>query len=184
MPLRSLALAALMAASAGPALAAFESAYTDINLDDCLIMESSDFGTVWACPGYRGYPVRIAEGDLRFFVSYGFGADDETAAEQTPPPFNHLGPRIEWRLSNASGAWRPVATIVRYFVSKDDGASEGQILVVTQLGEGQTCHIAYVDALANSDANVLARDAADQLAGNSDCGLEPEIVGRFEAWDQ
>ena len=31
-------------------------------------METSDFGTVWACPGYKGYPVRIAEGDLRFFV--------------------------------------------------------------------------------------------------------------------
>src|SRR5688572_10591878 len=100
----------LAAGLAMPAHAAFESAYTDIDLDQCMVMESSDFGTVWACAGHRGYPVRIAEGDLRFFVSYGFGADDEPAAEQTPPPFNTLGPRIEWRMSNASGAWRPVAT--------------------------------------------------------------------------
>jgi hypothetical protein len=172
----------IVAGAAAPALAAFDSAYTDIDLDQCSITETSDFGTVWACAGYKGTPVRIAEGDLRFFVSYGFGAEDERAAEQTPPPFNTLGPKIEWRLSNASGAWKPVATIVRYFVSKDDGAAEGQILVVTQLGEGQTCHIAYIDALANSDANVLARDAADSMAGDYNCEVEPEVVGKFEAW--
>jgi hypothetical protein len=176
------AAALAIAGIAGPALAAFDSAYTDINLDECSITESSDFGSVWACAGYKGTPVRIAEGDLRFFVSYGFGAADEPAAGQTPPPFNTLGPKIEWRMSNASGAWKPVATIVRYFVSKDDGASEGQILVVTQLGEGQTCQIAYVDALANSNANELARKAADDLAGSYDCTAEPELVGKFEAW--
>ena len=125
--------------------------------------------------------MRIAEGDLRFFVSYGFGADDEPAAGQTPPPFNTLGPKIEWRLSNASGAWKPVATIVRYFVDNDTDI-DGQILVVTQLGEGTTCQIAYIDALANPDANALAREAADRMAGKTDCSVEPEVVGKFEAW--
>jgi hypothetical protein len=174
--------ASLLAASLpGPALAAFDSAYTDIDLDQCTITETSDFGTVWACAGYKGVPVRIAEGDLRFFVSYGFGAEDERAAEQTPPPFNTLGPKIEWRLSNESGAWKPVATIVRYFVDNDTD-TDGQILVVTQLGEGQTCHLAYIDALANPDANELAREAADRMAGRQDCDIEPELVGRFEAW--
>jgi len=176
--------AALVLAGTAPALAAFESAYTDVNLDECSIIETSDFGSVWACAGYKGTPVRIAEGDLRFFVSYGFGAEDEPAAGQTPPPFNTLGPKIEWRLSNASGAWKPVATIVRYFVSKGDGASEGQILVVTQLVEGATCHIAYVDALANPDPNTLAREAADGMAGAHDCAADPEIVGDFEAWER
>lgn len=172
----------LAAGLAGPALAAFDSVYTDINLDECTIIESSDFGTSWACAGHKGFPVRIAEGDLRFFVSYGFGAGDEPAAGQTPPPFNTLGPKIEWRLSNASGPFKPIATIVRYFVSKDDGASEGQLLVVTQLGEGTTCQIAYIDALANPNANELARQAADELAGSYDCTAEPELIGKFEAW--
>ena len=116
--------------------------------------------------------MRIAEGDLRFFVSYGFGADDEPAAGQTPPPFNTLGPKIEWRLSNASGAWKPVATIVRYFVDNDTDI-DGQILVVTQLGEGTTCQIAYIDALANPDANELAREAADDMAGDTTAAVEP-----------
>jgi hypothetical protein len=162
--------------------AEFSSDYTDVNLDDCLVMSSDDFGSTWACPGYKGMPTYVAEGDLRFFVSYGFGADKERAAEQTPPPFNHLGSKIEWRLTDSSGGWRPFATIVRYFVSREDGEPEGQVLVVTQIEPGATCHIAYVDAIANADANALAQQAADRLAPGFDCRNEPEIVGKFEAW--
>jgi hypothetical protein len=173
-------LAALVLAV--PAQAAFESAYTDLNLDDCLLLEADDFGASWSCPGYKGFPMRVAEGDLRFFVSYGFGAADEPAAEQTLPPFNVLGPRIEWRLSNASGRWLPVATIVRYATERGDGGPEGEVLVVTQILEGATCHVAYVDARANPDANQLARDAADAMAGTADCTAAPEIIGDFEAW--
>lgn len=160
-----------------------ESAYTDVDLDACSVLHSDDFGTSWACPGYKGIPVWIAEGDLRFFVSYGFGAPDERAAQQTPPPFNYLGPRIEWRLSNESGAFRPFATILRFFTSREEGEDEAQLLVVTRLEEGATCHVAYIDATANADANELAREAADDLAPDFDCEDEPEIVGDFEAWD-
>ena len=53
---------------------------------------------------------------------------------------------------------------------------------MTQLGEGTTCQIAYIDALANPDANALAREAADRMAGKTDCSVEPELVGKFEAW--
>jgi hypothetical protein len=53
---------------------------------------------------------------------------------------------------------------------------------VTQLGEGQTCQLAYVDALANPNANELAREAADRTAGDHSCDVEPELVGKFEAW--
>lgn len=164
-----------------PALAAFESAYTDVNLDACLLLEADDFGASWACPGYKGYPVRISEGDLRFLVEYGFNIDAEPDAVSLPP-FNHLGPRMEWRLSNQSGDWLPVATIVRYFTDAGDGEKENQVLVVTQLAEGATCHIAYVDATANEDANTMAREAADDIAGSFDCEKDPEIIGEFEAW--
>jgi hypothetical protein len=167
---------------AAPAYADFESAYTDINLDECLLLRADDFGASWACPGYKGFPLLVAEGDLRFFVSYGFGAKDEPAAEETLPPFNVLGPRIEWRLSNLTGRWRPIATILRYKTQREGGETEGEVLVVTQILEGATCHIAYVDALANPDANALARQAADEMAGGVDCEGEPEIVGEFAAW--
>ena len=176
------AVAALAAVAMPAAAAEFQSAYTDINLDDCLVMESDDFGTSWACPGYKGMPVYVAESDLRFFLSYGFGADKEPAAEQTLPPFNYLGPKVEWRLTNASGGWRPFATIVRYFVGGGEGAAPGQVLVVTRIEPGATCHTAYIDALANTDANELARKAADARKAFACDKDDPEIVGNFKAW--
>lgn len=167
---------------AAPAYAAFNSAYTDIDLDQCLVLDADDFGASWACPGYKGYPMLVSEGDLRFSIRYGFNVDKEPRG-QTLGPFNNLGPELEWRLSNASGRWLPVATIVRYHTAAPEtGENKGQVLVVTQLAEGNSCHIAYVDALANENANELAREAADK-AGDFNCASdEIETIGKFEAW--
>lgn len=159
-----------------------DSAYTDVNLDACSVITADDFGATWACPGYKGIPVMIGEGDLRFFVSYGLKSTEEKAASQTLPPFNYLGPKIEWRLSNAEGGWKPFATILRYYTQSEPDGPEGQVLVVTKLEMGATCHVAYIDARANPNANALARDAADKLAPDFDCDDEPEIIGEFEAW--
>ena len=177
-----LILAAALALSfATPALAAFNSAYTDLDLDACLVLDADDFGASWSCPGYKGYPLMVTEGDLRFSLVYGFGA--KAADGQTLPPFNRLGEKLEWRLSNELGRWMPIATIVRYHTADPEtGEDKGQVLVVTQLVEGNSCHIAYIDALANKNANELAREAADK-AGEFDCaGDEVEIVGDFEAY--
>lgn len=175
---------AMMAGMAAPASAqTVISSYTDVDLDLCTIARSDDFGSTWACPGYNGIPVMVAEGDLRFFVSYGLTSTTERAAEQTLPPFNHLGPRIEWRIGQVDGRITPFATILRFFVARPDGEpGEGQVLVVTRLGEDATCHVGYVDALANPDANALAREVADERARGFDCANEPDIVGEFSAW--
>ncbi|MDP2780177.1 hypothetical protein [Devosia sp.] len=170
-------------ALAGPAQAQFTSAYTDLDLDnDCLVLDADDFGVSWSCPGYKGYPVHVSEGDLRFTIVYGFNIDKEPGG-QTLGPFNRLGDTLEWRLSKASGRWLPVATIVRYHIADiDTGVDSGQVLVVTQLAEGNSCHIAYVDARANTNANELARAAADR-AGNFDCGTDTIATpGTFAAW--
>lgn len=161
-----------------------ESSYTDLVLNvDCTVIKSDDFGTMWACSGLKGMPVMVSEGDLRMFVSYGLTSTTEKAAEQTLSPFNHLGDKIEWRVSNAEGHWKPFATILRFFTQGEEGKPEGQILVVTKITPGATCHIAYIDALANPDANELARKTADEEAKDFDCAKsEPEYVGKFEAW--
>jgi hypothetical protein len=183
-----LKLAALTAAwlaltMAGVAAQQINSSYTDVNLDACTVIESDDFGSRWACSGLKGIPVMIAEGDLRFFVSYGLKSTEEKAAEQTLGPFNHLGEKIEWRVSNAEGQWKPFATILRYFTQHpEQGKDENQVLVVTKIEEGATCHVAYIDALANPDANELARTTADEKAPDFDCANEPEYVGEFKAW--
>ena len=173
----------LLLASPAWAQSGFVSAYTDLRLEDCLVLEADDFGASWACPGYRGFPLMVQEGDLRFSLSYGFDPDENSVGFQTLPPFNRLGDKLEWRLSNAMGRWFPIATIVRYHTADPEkGEDFGQVLVVSQIAEGNSCHIAYVDARANDNANELARQAADK-AGNFDCAKdEVEIIGAFEAY--
>lgn len=175
----------LLAVSTPVAMAqsGFTSAYTDLDLDQCLVLDADDFGASWSCPGYKGFPLLVQEGDLRFSLSYGFDADQSSVGFQTLPPFNTLGSKLEWRLSNALGRWFPIATIVRYYTADPEtGEDSGQVLVVTQIAEGNSCHIAYVDARANANANELAREAADK-AGDFDCmSDEVEIIGRFEAY--
>jgi hypothetical protein len=167
----------------GGAQAATMSTYTDINLDECLVLDADDFGASWACPGYRGYPLMVQEGDLRFSLQYGFNVDKNNAGFQTLPPFNELGSKLEWRLSNALGRWMPIATIVRYHTADPEtGVNKGQVLVVTKIKEGHTCHIAHIDALANADANELARQAADK-AGDFNCLTdEVDVIGAFTAY--
>lgn len=163
----TLGLAALPVAAQA---ANVDSDYTSVDLTDCMLMHSDDFGSSWACPGFRGYPVHVAEGDLRLFVSYGFGAPDEKAATQTLPPFNYLGGTLEWRLTDASGDWRPFATILRWITeSGEPDAENGEVLVVTRLEPGATCHVAWIDAKLTANANEIARQIADTIAEGFDC---------------
>jgi hypothetical protein len=146
------------------------SVYTDIDLNACMVLTADDFGASYACPGFRGFPLHIAEGDLRFFVSYGFGAPDEMAAGQTVPAFNTIGNKLEWRISNITGDFVPFASILRYYTQVGDGsAPDGQILVVTKIETGNTCHIAYIDARLTPKANEIARQLADETATDFDC---------------
>jgi hypothetical protein len=119
-------------------------------------------------------PVRVAEGDLRFLISYGENAAEEVAAGETLPAFNTIGTTLEWRLERdrSNGSLHPIATILRYFTDSGTGEN-GQVLVVTKLGgPGQVCHIGYVDALLNPDANVMARQVAEQAAAGFVCGQD------------
>ena len=42
--------------------------------------------------------------------------------------------------------------------------------------------MAQAAALANPDAEPLAKKTADEKARDFDCKEEPEIIGKFEAW--
>ena len=116
------------------------------------------------------------------FVSFGRNAARESAAGETLPGFNDVYKgTIEWRLERQSnGKLKPFATILRWNVmaSPDDPHASGRKLVVTKLGPGGVCHVGYVDARANPDANELARKLADEKAHIFKCGIDkPESVG-------
>jgi hypothetical protein len=162
------------------AAAEYSSAYTKIDLGQCR-EEPTDpedplQSGVWWCDGYAGIPVRVAEGDLRFLVSYGANAAEEIAASQTLPSFNTVGDTLEWRLARGGdGAWRPFATILRFFPDMGEG-QKGQVLVVTRLGgPGEVCHVGYVNALINPDANLIAREVADNAAPGFVCGQDTAL---------
>lgn len=158
-----------------PALADFDSAYTDLNFNDkkaCTDVtpapvegEPND-GVFYECRGYGKHVVSFSEGDLRSFVSFGTESGDHCSARQTFGGFNSVGNKIEWRLRNG----RPFATILRWTVSYDPENSEKTKtwLVVTKLEAGESCHMGYVEG-AYPAANAAARKLADGFADGFSC---------------
>lgn len=147
------------------------SLYTSLDLDKCKLVQSNpDEGgwAQWTCKGHMGMAVRVAEGDLRFFVSFGPGAEKQTAASQTLAPFNTIHTTLEWRVERRGKKWVPFATILRYFWDSD--GRKGQTLVVTKLGANDACHVAHIIADGNPEANQQARKAADTRARAFKCG--------------
>jgi hypothetical protein len=184
--LLSLALLALpiVASNAAPPhdLRPVKSRFTILDLTRCDLTHSHPDGNAWRCEGIKGFPVHIAEGDARFFLSFGDEAETRRAATQTLAPFNTVFPdgksrlTIEWRYRRRDGPDRPYAVIVRYFTADGEGR-KGEVLVVTRLTAKEACHLAYVDALSNAEPVALARSAADELAADFDCSGEPRVVG-------
>lgn len=174
----------LVVSSAAHAQGRTESVYTKLILSECgeeMVSPNQEMASArfW-CRGYHEMDVMVAEGDLRFFVSYGPNAENELAAQETLPRFNTINDTLEWRVQpTPEGGWAAFATILRFYLDAVDETPPGQVLVVTRLGEtGSVCHVAYVDALLNSNANALARRAADTIARDFVCGHDqPAWVG-------
>ena len=143
--------------------------------------EEEQMGGSALCDGLPGYSVHFAEDDLRQFVAYG-PVDDPMMFPNGFSQWNSVHDTIEWRLGNG----KPYATIHRWFLDNVDpqtGAAEpsmrGQVLAISTVGDPDapagrrvSCTVGYVDALANKDANVLARQIADEAARGFSCGTE------------
>lgn len=161
-------LAFVPASSAGE----ISSVYTSLDLEKkCrLVASNSSEGSSaeFACRGYKGMAVRVAEGDLRTFVSFGPNAKNQVAATQTLGPFNTVHHTLEWRLEKRGGKWAPFATILRYFWDSGDG-NKGETLVVTKLDGDEACQIAHIRADGNPNANIEARHAADNETRGFNC---------------
>ena len=184
--MRAVALALVLFAA--PAAAQpIEYVYTKFDAKTCKHARGravEDYGS-WSCPGYEKLNVLLSAGDQRMFVTYGSGKQKDLAATQTFPGFNNVYQgTVEWRIEKTDGKSHPFATILRWnVVTPDDREkatgpikSTGRVLVVTRLGPGGVCHVGYVDAKANPDANELARKLADEYARTFNCGKDKRIV--------
>lgn len=185
---RSLALAVLLAGCMGPALGSItatanpvKSLYTTVQLKACKQVKRHRDGGAWLCDGLAGLPVYVAEGDLRQFLSVGTDAQKRRAATQTLGAFNSIFEKgsdratIEWRFDRRGERQIPYAVIVRFHTSQE--GRKGDVLVVSKVSGSETCHVAYIDALANQDAITLARFVADNQAKTFDCRNEPLTEG-------
>lgn len=177
----SVCLAALFGAAATSAHPV-KSLYTTVELKTCKPIKRHPHGGAWLCEGLGGLPVYVAEeGDLRQFLSVGANAQSRRAATQTLGAVNTIFEKgsdratIEWRFDRRGDRQIPYATIVRFHTSRD--GRRGDVLVVLKVGSAETCHVAYIDALANSDAIRLARQVADVEAKAFDCRQEPRAEG-------
>jgi len=176
------ALAFCMGAPLPAAGQSIDSAYTSYDTKACPHRggrDPEDYGE-WHCKGL-GMAVLVSAGDRRMTMSFGPRAKDEPAAGQTLQGFNDAyKARIEWRLTR--GRAQPFAAIVRwntFLLSESDTpdkAVRGQVLVVTRLGPGGVCHVGYVDALANANANGLAREIADERTRAFNCNNDKPII--------
>lgn len=164
----------------------FSSSYTSTAPRDCRVRSAGngvDDSTIRVCPGKAGLVVLVSEDDLREIVSVGRdrkAAASEPAAQLWFGPFNFTTTKVEWRARDG----RPFAIIQRWHL--DDNSDEDKsgrptpkpMLVVTRLPPGPVCHVAYVDAQANPNANELARKAADEIARDFKCGKdEVKVIG-------
>ena len=164
----------------------FGSSYTSTAPKDCRVKSANtgvDDSTIRVCPGKAGLMVVISEDDLREAVSVGrsrAAADKEPAAQASFGPFNSTTNTVEWRALDG----KPFAIIQRWHIA--DNSDEGKdgrpiakpLLVVTRLAPGPVCHVAYIDVKANSNANELARKAADETARSFKCGKDAvKVIG-------
>ena len=158
-----------------------KSLYTTVELKACKQVKRHRDGGAWHCEGLAGLPVYVADGDLRQFLSVGEDAQKRRAATQTLGAFNTIfesgsdRATIEWRFSRRGERQIPYAIIVRFHTSQE--GRKGDVLVVSKVSASETCHVAYIDALANSDAITLARFVADNQAKTFDCRNEPHAEG-------
>ena len=159
--------------------------FTPLDSDKCRHTKGKgveDYG-FWRCAGHDGIEVYLSAGDQRMQVSFGRNAAREPAARETFPRFNsaYKG-TIEWRIETLpDGKPRAFATILRWNVKLEDDERDttGRVLVVTRLGPGGVCHVGYVDARANPNANELAQQIADDKARSFKCNSDkPQAAGK------
>lgn len=155
---------------------AAQSSYTKYNLEtDCTFdtpddAEMEGMGATAICKKANKPDLYFSEGDLRHSVGFGANKNFESFGV-----WNNMGSTVEWRSDN-NGIY---AAILRFYVSNYNNATgefetknQGQILMIHSVGNGlknSSCVVGMVDARANKNANILARQAADDLAKTFVC---------------
>jgi len=128
---------------------------------------------VQACEGVAGWRWFSEVSEHGETSRFSDGNDPETRGQYGGylGNFGQFHTVIEWRVANGE----PYATIHRYISAtfETGDAVRQETLIVTALrpgGSPTSCHVGYIDATAVSGANEVAREMADRIAPDHDCG--------------
>jgi hypothetical protein len=166
--MRLACLALIAALAALPSAAMAESIYSDLNLDQCDVVETyEDGGAELSCKGIENWDVWVHEGDARVDVDYGFWNDNFESFSA----FNGPGTKIEWMLGDDG---RPYAAALRFLIDVD--GRKAQALVVSKPGDSEVpgCVVGVVDA-ALDQANGIARGLG-AMAPLFDCETDQVVI--------
>jgi hypothetical protein len=148
------------------ALAAFTSAYTELNLAACEVLNGGDEWGVASrrCPGHAGARLYVNVDDDRFDLDAGIDNDRWESLDG----LNRIAPRVEWRMDGGT----PRAVIYRYLLTGADGPG-GTVLAVETVGRvgAPGCLVALIGG-GVPRANEVARARADAGA-RFRCGIDP-----------
>lgn len=175
----------LAAAASAPAFAQTNDSVYVRWSEDCTELDGeaagyTDEASLVDCSGYDGWTVHTLSEypEDRTAVAYS-SRDIEGQWREAPPNVgivHTLGDVMEWRVD---GSGRAFATILRSIFTDHCPGYGGQYLTVTALrsdGELGGCHVAYVEAEQQPNPNQIARDVADYLAPDWECGVDAPIV--------
>lgn len=142
--------------------------YTELDGAACktVSVDREAGGSTKRCPGVHGYQLLVQDSDARMSIDV-VAPDGSTTPLQLASiagngAFSSLGPRAEWRPSDASA---PTALIVRFNVFEQPEQPERptSYLVVARLGANETCAVGRITP--GPEQNAEARKMAAAAAG-------------------
>ena len=175
-------LAALCVTGSAARADALQSVYSDLSLKACAhganrspSKRDDHEAVTYRCMGPAGIVISVRyEGTHVNVVFQGGGL---AAGGKVLRAEYSIGERLEWRGRQGIKGFEAAAGILR-MRRREDSGKFGDVLAVLVRDGAQICPAAFVDASANRDANLLARQKADELAGHFRCGADqPRVAG-------
>lgn len=155
----------------------FRSVYTELDLEDCDMVEGSAESTdrIYQCDGYQDMEIFVHDSDGRFTVAAGQSPDFFVQNQ----PLNIPGTQIEWRLKEEEPHAIIYSLMMQY--PEDTEPPEGvrrdkERLVVASLPANGQSGCAQAVVMDVSNQGHKARNYADMLNGQSGCPNDPAVI--------
>jgi hypothetical protein len=89
-----------------------------------------------------------------------------------------VGKTLEWRGRRRDQKFEPGAAILR-LIEKTGHNNYASVLAILRVEEGKICPAAWLDVQATPHPNAVARQIADDAAGNFHCGIDAaRVIGK------